>query len=59
MTPAALREARRKLDLTQQALADALAVTQVTVARWETGVLPIDRRTAMAIAHLSCKRRKR
>jgi transcriptional regulator with XRE-family HTH domain len=58
VTPDELRAARAKLGLTQLALARALGVTQVTVARWETGVLPIDKRTAMAVAHLACQCRR-
>lgn len=37
MSPAELRKARLKLDLSQEELADALGVTRVTVARWEGG----------------------
>ena len=38
MTPDELRAIRRKLHLTQAALAAALHVTANTVARWEQGV---------------------
>lgn len=55
MTPAQFKSSRKKLGLTQVELAKALGVIQITVSRWETGALPIDRRTQMAIEHLLCK----
>jgi DNA-binding transcriptional regulator YiaG len=33
-----IKALRKRLHLTQQQLADMIAATQVTVARWETGV---------------------
>jgi DNA-binding transcriptional regulator YiaG len=38
MTPNQIRAIRSRLGLTQQELADMIAASQVTVARWETGV---------------------
>ncbi len=41
MTGEELRRIRKRLGLTQAALADRLAVTSTTVARWERGEVPI------------------
>jgi DNA-binding transcriptional regulator YiaG len=38
MTPNQIKALRTALGLTQQQLADTIAATQVTIARWETGV---------------------
>lgn len=38
MTSKQIKALREALDLTQQKLADTIAATQVTVARWETGI---------------------
>jgi len=38
MTPEQIKAIRAALGLTQQQLADAIAATQITVSRWETGV---------------------
>jgi len=35
MTGSEIKELRKKLNLTQQQLADKVGVTRVTVARWE------------------------
>lgn len=56
MTPDKFRELRLKLDMTQEQLAARLQVSRVTVARWETGALPIDERTKLAVEHLRCKK---
>ena len=37
MTPDQIRQIRRKLDLTQQRLAEQLGVSFVTLNRWENG----------------------
>lgn len=41
MTPKQAKRLRTSAGLTQAALADRMGVSQVTVARWETGVRPI------------------
>lgn len=41
-----MRRIRHGLQLTQAALARALGVTRVTVARWETGVYAVPEPTA-------------
>ena len=46
MTGDELRRIRKRLGLTQAALAERLAVTSTSVARWERGEVPI--REAMA-----------
>ena len=47
-----LRIIRKRLGLTQVALAAKLGVGQVTVARWETGVRRISGPVALAIKSL-------
>lgn len=56
MSPDKLRKIRVKLELTQSELAEALGVSRITVTRWETGVLEIDKRTQLAVEHLRCKK---
>ena len=41
MTASEIKRLRAAAKLTQQGLADAMAVHQVTIARWETGALTI------------------
>ena len=41
-----MKRLRRKLVMTQQKLADALGVTQTSVARWEMGMHQIEEPTA-------------
>jgi transcriptional regulator with XRE-family HTH domain len=43
---------RKELNLTQTELAEKLGVTQGTISRFESGNLPIDRRTALAVEAL-------
>jgi transcriptional regulator with XRE-family HTH domain len=43
---------RKELNLTQTELAVKLGITQGTVSRFETGTLPIDKRTELAIEAL-------
>lgn len=50
-----LRAIREKLGLTQAELADRLDVNRVTVARWETEAIAIDRRTELAVKFLAMK----
>jgi DNA-binding transcriptional regulator YiaG len=38
VTPKQIRTLRKTFGITQQELADMIAGTQVTIARWETGV---------------------
>ncbi len=49
MTPDQFRAARQAAGLTQAAAGALLGVTQVTVARWETGVHPIPKAAGMVI----------
>jgi transcriptional regulator with XRE-family HTH domain len=43
---------RKELNLTQAEMAEKLGVTQGTISRFETGTLPIDKRTELAIEAL-------
>lgn len=52
MSPEELREARSVLGLTQAKLADALGVQRGAVRDWESGKIPIDLRTSLAILAL-------
>lgn len=47
-----MREIRIKLGLTQAELAERLGVHQATISRFETGELPLDRRTELALLAL-------
>jgi len=47
-----LKAARKRLDLTQLALAAALDIHQVTVAKYETGADPIPQAIALAVEAL-------
>lgn len=51
MKAARYKEERKKRG-TQQAVADALGVHQVTIARRETGVIPITRESEVALLSL-------
>ena len=53
MTPRRLRELRKRLDLTQAALAERLGVAPNTVARWERGELNMKASTALLIELIS------
>jgi transcriptional regulator with XRE-family HTH domain len=44
-----LRDVRKRLGLSQAEMASALGVHQTTISRFETGALPIDERTALAM----------
>lgn len=46
---------RRELGLTQAQLAEKLGVHQTTVSRFETGELPLDPRTKLALEALRQK----
>ena len=47
-----LRRIRRKLDLTQAALARELEVDVMTISRWERDVRPIPRTVELAVRYL-------
>jgi transcriptional regulator with XRE-family HTH domain len=47
-----MRAIRQELKLTQAELAERLGVHQATVSRFETGELPLDRRTELALLSL-------
>jgi repressor LexA len=52
MTPKQLKHTRQALGFTQEALGQQLHKTQVTIARYETGILPIPQVVEMAVFHL-------
>ena len=47
-----MRSIRTELGLTQEELADRLALHQTTISRMETGSMAIDRRTSLALNSL-------
>lgn len=47
-----MRVIRQELKLTQAELAERLGVHQATISRFETGELPLDRRTELALLAL-------
>jgi transcriptional regulator with XRE-family HTH domain len=47
-----IREIRRGLKLSQAELAGKLGLHQATISRFETGDLPVDRRTELALVAL-------
>lgn len=55
MTPQELINIRRRLNMTQEQMAQALGTRRNTIARWERGERAISPVTAMAIEHLLCK----
>ena len=57
MTPAELKVARDKLELTQAALASLLGVHRIAVVRWETGVRKIPSMLRLALKALEQERR--
>jgi transcriptional regulator with XRE-family HTH domain len=59
MTGPELHQARKDLGMTQAELAAAIGVHRVTVARWESGELPITLRTiaTLKLLHRRPKRR--
>jgi DNA-binding transcriptional regulator YiaG len=48
MTPDELKAWRKRLGLTQKKAAEALGVNLATLAKWETGRLPISKVVALA-----------
>ena len=53
MTPKQLKHTRQALGLTQDALAQQLRKSRLTITRYETNVLPIPQVVEMALVHLS------
>lgn len=47
-----IRTIRRRLTLSQQELAEALGLHQSTISRLESGALPLDERTKLALEAL-------
>jgi DNA-binding transcriptional regulator YiaG len=58
MTGPQLHAIRRKLGLTQTALAEAIGVTSNTVARWERGEMTISGPAARLIEKIAEERRE-
>ena len=52
MTPEEFKHSRHDLGLTQQAMADALAVTKRAVQMWEAGDRPVNGTAALLMEHL-------
>jgi transcriptional regulator with XRE-family HTH domain len=50
-----IRTIRKARSLSQADLAEMLGVTQSTVSRFETGELPIDARTALALEAIAAR----
>jgi transcriptional regulator with XRE-family HTH domain len=59
MTAEQFKQKRKALNLTQQRLAELLQVNRVTIAKWETGALPIDERTRLALEYLVLQKNAR
>jgi len=47
-----IKAIREKLKMSQAEMADRLGVHQSTLSRFETGVLPVDKRTELAVTAL-------
>ena len=58
MNRAEVKALRRRLEMTRQELADALGVTQTTVARWEIGLNPISEPTARLLQMMADMKKK-
>lgn len=50
-----LKKRRENLRLTQKELAELLGVKENTVYRWESGILPIQKITALAFENVESK----
>jgi DNA-binding transcriptional regulator YiaG len=59
MSPAELTKIRKRMQLSQPALATALAVEKSTVWRWETGAVQIPKVAELAVRYLLLTRRER
>ena len=57
MTAKQFQTARRRTDMTQQALAHELQVGVGTISRWENGVLPVPKLVDLAMRYLIANRR--
>lgn len=57
MDKSAFRRKRKRLGLTQEQLAKRLELSRVTIARYETGVIPIPRILEMALELLALEKR--
>ena len=53
MTPAALRQLRLDLDLSQQAFGRLIQVSRGTIEKWENGKTPISRYGKLALERLT------
>jgi DNA-binding transcriptional regulator YiaG len=53
MTATALKQRRKALGLTQSALAAKIGVHEITVAKWETGAVPIPKPIALLMQLLT------
>lgn len=51
-----IRATRRCLGVTQAELAELLGLNQSTISRLESGALPVDERTALAVEALMARR---
>ena len=51
-----VKRIRESMGLTQDSLARLIGVTQATVSRWESGKLPVDTRTMLALKTLQAAR---
>lgn len=51
-----MRAIRQEMKLSQTELADKLGLHQTTISRFETGDLPIDRRTELALLALKASK---
>ena len=59
MSPREIQKLRKALGLTQQALADTIGASQVSVARWETGVHEAQGANLKALRELEQKAKKK
>ena len=57
MTSEEVRAVRQRLKLTQAAFAERVGVERVTVARWESGLSPVNRTAAILIRLLAQRAR--